>query len=110
MIDERRFSRVRPPQHGDAQRLVEVGLAAVLLFAENERFRHLLLVRVEARGARQDFDQRVVEFAQALAMLRGERDRVAEAEAEGVINAVAPAPPSALLAMTMIGLPARRTA
>ena len=43
-------------------------------------------------------------------MLGGERDRIAEAEAEGFVDAVAPASPSALLAMTMIGLPARRTA
>ena len=69
---------------------MSVELAAVLLLAENERLGDVLLVRVEARGARQDFDQRVVEFAEALAMLGGERDRLAEAEAEGFIDAVAP--------------------
>ena len=109
-VEQRRLAGVRPPEHGDAQRLGDVELAAVLLLAENERLGVLLLVRIEARGARQDFDERVVEFAEALAVLGGERDRIAEAEAEGFIDAVAPAPPSALLAMTMIGLPARRTA
>ena len=36
--------------------------------------------------------ERVVEFAEALAVLGGEGDRVAEAEAEGLVGAVAPRP------------------
>ena len=43
-------------------------------------------------------------------MLGGERDRLAEAETEGLIDAASPAVLSALLAMTMMGLSARRTA
>ena len=73
---------------------VEIELAAVLFFAENQRLGLVLFVRVEAGGGRQDFDQRVVEFAQALAMLGGEGDRLAEAEAERLVDAVAPAPRS----------------
>ena len=68
----------------------EIEFAAVLLFAQDQRLGLALLVRVETRGGRQDFDQRVVEFAQALAMLGGEGDRLAEAEAEGLVDAVAP--------------------
>ncbi len=41
-------------------------------------------------AARQDFDQRVVEFAQALAVLGGEGDRLAEAEAEHLVDAGLP--------------------
>jgi hypothetical protein len=38
-------------------------LAAVFLFAKDQRLGLALLVRVETRRGRQDFDQRVVEFA-----------------------------------------------
>ena len=90
MVDERRLARVRPAQHGDAQGLGEIELAAVLFFAQDQRLGLVLLVRVEARGGRQDFDQRVVEFAQALAMLGGEGDRLAKAETEHLVDARLP--------------------
>ena len=89
-VEQRRLAGVRPPEHGDAQRLRRVDFAAVLLLAEDERRRLLLFVRVEARGGRQRGGERVVEIAEALAMLGGKRDRIAEAEAEGLIGAVAP--------------------
>ena len=69
---------------------VGVEFAAVLLLAENQRLGLVLLVRIEAGRGRQRLDERVVEFAEALAMLGGKGDRIAEAEAEGVIGAVAP--------------------
>ncbi len=79
-----------PPEHGDAQGLGEIEFAAVLFFAQDQRLGLVLLVRVEARGGGQDFDQRVVEFAQALAMLGGERDRLAKAETEHLVDAGLP--------------------
>ena len=69
---------------------VRIELAAVLLLAENQRRRLVVLVRIEPRGGRQRFEQRVVEFAEALAVLGGKGDRIAEAEAEGLVGAVAP--------------------
>ena len=92
------------------RRGLRVELAAVLLLAEHERLGRVLLVGVDAGGGRQNFDEGVVKLVEALAVLGGKRDRVAEAEAEGFIEPVAPGIPSALLATTMIGLPARRTA
>ena len=53
-VDERRFSRVRAPEDGDAQRLRNVELAAVLLLAEDERLGLVRLLGIEARGGRQD--------------------------------------------------------
>ncbi len=44
------------------------------------------------RGGRHNFDERVVKLVKALAMFGGKGDRVAEAEAEGLIAAVAPGP------------------
>ena len=72
-VDERRLSGVGPPEHGDAQRLRDVELAAVLLLAEKKRLGFVLLLGDEARGGRQDFDERVIEFAEPLAMFGGER-------------------------------------
>ena len=70
--------------------LAEIEFAAVLLFAQDQRLGLILLVGVETRGGRQDLDQRVVEFAQALAMLGGEGDRLAKAEAIDLVDARLP--------------------
>ena len=70
-VDERRFSRVRLPEHGDAQRLGDVEFAAVLLLAEKKRLGFALLLRDEAGGGREDYDERVIEFAKPLAMFGG---------------------------------------
>ncbi len=87
-VDERGLARVRPPQHRDAQGLAWIELGAVLLVAQGQRRGLALLVLVETRLGRQDAGERVIEFAQALAVLGGEGDRIAEAEAEGFINPV----------------------
>ena len=91
-VEQRRLAGVGTAEHGDAQRLRRVEFAAVLLLAEHERLGLVLLVRIEAGGGRQRLGERVVELAQALAVLGGKDDRVAEAEAEGVVGAVAPRP------------------
>ena len=78
-VEQRRLAGVGAAEHGDAQRLGRVELAAVLLLAEGERLALVLLVRVEAGGRGQRLDERVVEVAEALAVLGGEGDRVAEA-------------------------------
>ena len=90
VVDERGLARVRTAEHGDAQGLGEIEFAAVLFFAQNQRLGLALLVRVEARRGWQDFDQRVVEFAQALAVLGGEGDRLAKAERKHLVDARLP--------------------
>ena len=72
------------------ERFPEIELAAVLLLAEDQRRRLVVFVRIEPGGGRQRFEQRVVKFAEALAVLGGKGDRIAEAEAEGLVGAVAP--------------------
>ena len=103
-------ARVRASQHSDPQRLGEVEFAAVLLLPQDQRLGVALFTFVQTGGRRQDGHERVIELAQAFAMLGGKRDRVAEAEGEGLVDAIAPGKSFALLAITMIGLPARRTA
>ena len=54
-------------------------------------------VRVESGGGGQNLEERVVKLAEALAVLGGKGDRVAEAEAEGLVGAVAPRCPLRLV-------------
>ena len=71
-VDERRLAGIRPPDDGNAQG-APLGAA-------------LLVLRVGI-GLRECGLQGLVQLAQALAVLRGERDRIAEPQREGLVGA-----------------------
>ena len=81
-----------PPDNGDADRMrAAIGSAAASICC---------------RGVlRQCRAQRVVEIGQALVVLGGNRDRIAEAERIGFEPPASPAVPSILLAISTAGLP-----
>src|SRR5208282_3564335 len=87
-VEQRRLAGVGAPEHRYAQRLRRVGLAAVLLLAEGERRRLVLIVGVEPRRGRQRGGERLMKFAQAFAVFGRERDRLAEAEPERLVGAL----------------------
>ena len=89
LVEQRGFAGVGAAQHGDAQRLGGIGLVAVLLLAQHQRRRVVILVGVDAGGGGQSGAQGVVEFAQALAVFCGKGDGFAQAQRIGVHHAVA---------------------
>ena len=97
-----RLSKVDLPAFGRPTTAICSGrcrivLAAVLFFAEDERRNLVLRRRFGARALWQDGRERVVKIAESLAVLGGNRDRIAQAKAEGFVSAVAPRRPFGLV-------------